>query len=104
MALLDQTGAPIGGRGEGRIVCRGCGCDDDHACIGDDGQPCSWSLLDIDTPTGICSECADRARWHPLAFAAIGRANEDEAAEAMVAFARLAPPYRAEVEALLARA
>lgn len=43
-------------------TCRGCGCDDNHACITDDG-PCAWVLLDIGTPTGFCSECAHEVGW-----------------------------------------
>lgn len=42
-------------------TCRGCGCDDDHACDGG----CSWVLLDIDAPTGVCSACADAVGWDP---------------------------------------
>lgn len=54
------------------VVCRGCGCDDNHACVTDEG-PCSWALLDLDGTTGVCSVCAERARWHPLMLAAGGR-------------------------------
>ena len=42
----------IGGPPNGLRTCRGCGCDDDHACITDDG-PCAWALLDVDSPTPI---------------------------------------------------
>lgn len=36
--------------------CRRCGCTDERACIGFDGQPCHWSSLD----PPICSTCADK--------------------------------------------
>jgi hypothetical protein len=48
-------------------TCRGCGCDDNHACIAGD-DPCHWVLLDIDTPTGICSSCAELYGWDPRLF------------------------------------
>jgi hypothetical protein len=48
----------FGGRPGGLRMCRRCGCDDDHACITDDG-PCAWVLLDVETPTGVCSACAE---------------------------------------------
>lgn len=85
MTLLDSWGAPIGGAAtESRpSLCRGCGCTDDNACVVR-GVPCCWILLDVDTPTGICSACAARARWdqdfivsywHPDVVAALeGRA------------------------------
>lgn len=41
-------------------VCRGCKCDDLHACLDDDGAdrlPCSWNEVFADG-TGICSRCA----------------------------------------------
>jgi hypothetical protein len=75
-------------------LCRGCGCDDDHACMTPDG-PCSWTLLDAGTPTGVCSSCAQRVDFHPLALVSIGR-DEDEEIETILAFAELAPPYRAQ--------
>jgi len=75
MTLLDQHGAPIGAA---VIVCRGCGCDDNHACIDPDtGEPCSWALLDVNTASGFCSCCAERARWHPVALACIGQPGGD---------------------------
>lgn len=75
------------------FTCRGCGCgcDDNHACIDGRGRPCSWALLDIETPTGVCSTCAERNHWHPFALAAMGAATEQEAAQAVYLFARLAP-------------
>lgn len=33
------------------MTCRGCGCDDNHACI-DRGVPCHWAA------PGLCSACA----------------------------------------------
>lgn len=58
----------------GLRICRGCGCDDDHACITDNG-PCAWVLLDIDSPTGICSACAEEIGWRLHEFFV----SEDEA-------------------------
>lgn len=37
-------------------TCRGCGCDDNHACLTEDG-PCHW--LTLDPP--LCSACEDLA-------------------------------------------
>ena len=75
-----------------RNVCRGCGCDDDHACVGivagPDGalspqRPCHWVLLDIGTTTGVCSACAWRCGFDPRALATMGTGfldREDEEA------------------------
>lgn len=63
------------------IVCRGCGCDDDHACVKPDGSPCSWFLRDIETPTGICSACAVRVGYDMRALLRMGiDLDEEEAA------------------------
>lgn len=63
-------------------TCRGCGCDDDHACVqevltrhGPVEVPCAWVLLDIAEPTGICSACADEMEWHPMLLATAGRTS-----------------------------
>ena len=40
-------------------VCIGCGCDDNHACVGENRIPCSWLRLDRDAGLGVCSECED---------------------------------------------
>lgn len=40
-------------------TCRGCGCTDSQACPGG----CAWVLLDIASPTGICSRCAEGIAW-----------------------------------------
>ncbi|MGH6875932.1 MAG: hypothetical protein ACREHV_00995 [Rhizomicrobium sp.] len=50
------------------IVCRLCGCDDDHACIDERGRPCSWVLIDTVRPTGICSACALETGWDEFFF------------------------------------
>lgn len=60
-------------------VCRCCGCTEHNACTvrtpaGLAG--CSWVLVDIDTPTGICSACAIKLRWDQQAFHFIGFADE----------------------------
>ena len=56
-------------------TCRGCGCDDNHACVTAAG-PCAWVLLDVETPTGVCSACAEMFRWHPALLATIGLDDE----------------------------
>jgi hypothetical protein len=55
----------------GRRTCRGCGCDDDHACITDTG-PCAWVLLDVDGPTGVCTACAGFMGWHQDGLRLVG--------------------------------
>lgn len=54
------------------ITCRGCGCDDNHACEGG----CSWVLLDVPwrrtRPTGVCSTCAENVEWDPQTMATMG--------------------------------
>lgn len=52
----------------GQRTCRGCGCTDSHACPGG----CSWVLLDLPTPTGVCSACAEDLGWEPMALAMVG--------------------------------
>lgn len=44
IALPGPAGGP---------VCRMCGCTDNNACIGRDGEPCHWV-----TPT-LCSVCLE---------------------------------------------
>jgi hypothetical protein len=61
------------------ITCRGCDCDDNHACITGDG-PCHWVLLDIETPTGICSSCAELYGWDQRLFLGTLYEAEEEAA------------------------
>jgi len=58
-------------------ICRGCGCDDNHACITDDG-PCAWALIDLVTPTGVCTACAMELAWHPIVLLNVGREDEPE--------------------------
>lgn len=53
-------------------TCRGCDCDDNHACETPDG-PCAWILLDIATPTGVCSACAIELNWDQEGMAFVGR-------------------------------
>jgi hypothetical protein len=51
-------------------TCRGCGCTDLRACPGG----CSWVLLDIESPSGICSTCAEEVcLWDPMFMDQIGR-------------------------------
>jgi hypothetical protein len=49
-------------------TCRACGCDDEEACEGG----CSWLLLDLDTPSGICSRCAELVGYNVRALIALG--------------------------------
>lgn len=39
------------------MKCTGCGCTDEHACIGIDGVPCYWASKQ----PPLCSTCADMA-------------------------------------------
>lgn len=55
-----------------RRMCRGCGCTDDRACLTEYG-PCAWTLLDVTTPTGICSVCAEELDWHQDLMIELGR-------------------------------
>jgi hypothetical protein len=55
-------------------TCRGCGCDDSRACLTDEG-PCSWFMVDVGQPTGICTVCAER-----LGLMVIIEPGEQEAA------------------------
>lgn len=44
--------------------CIGCGCDDLHACAGNDG-PCSWIVVDYEVGRGVCSCCEGHLkRWN----------------------------------------
>jgi hypothetical protein len=36
------------------IECIGCGCTDDHACLGG----CAWVAVDAEECIGLCSNCA----------------------------------------------
>lgn len=54
-------------------TCRCCGCDDLHACQVAPGVGCSWVLLDIEGPTGICSACAAQLDYDPVLLARISR-------------------------------
>lgn len=49
-------------------TCRGCGCTDDHACQGG----CHWVLLDVNSPTGVCSTCGELLEWRPEFLEEIG--------------------------------
>lgn len=42
-------------------TCRGCGRVEPRA----HGGGCSWVLLDIESPSGICSVCAAEMKWDP---------------------------------------
>ena len=49
-------------------ICRCCGCSDDNACVTSTG-PCFWVLLDVETPTGVCSACAAELDFNQEAMA-----------------------------------
>ncbi|WP_179038474.1 hypothetical protein [Limnobaculum xujianqingii] len=40
-------------------TCSQCGCDDHHACVSEQGQPCHWVQVNRVTGVGICSHCAE---------------------------------------------
>lgn len=47
-------------------TCIGCGCDDNHACVGEGlDSACSWVRLDREAGLGVCSACpgGDVSRW-----------------------------------------
>jgi hypothetical protein len=93
----------FGGRPNGLRMCRGCGCDDNPACVDARGNACAWVLLDftIDVagpaphcdgsywrpqlgqlsveqlPTGVCSACADRIGWDMRELATMGIGDLD---------------------------
>lgn len=75
----------------GERICRGCGCTDGRACPGG----CAWVLLDVRTPTGVCSECAEEMEWEPEVLA---YATCDVAAKIMLPYLRAADLERAAVE------
>ncbi|MGH7878842.1 MAG: hypothetical protein ACREQD_05040 [Candidatus Binataceae bacterium] len=62
---------------KGERTCRGCGCTgctgctDSNACVTEEG-PCAWVLVDVHSPTGICSACAADFEWHPALLASAG--------------------------------
>ena len=58
-------------RGKMLRTCRGCGCDDDHACISY-GGPCFWVVMDLPWPTGVCSACAIEFHYDREIIAYVG--------------------------------
>lgn len=89
---LDAAGASPAPRSIIR-TCRGCGCTDNNACVTEITQEqaigmglpamtrqvaCCWVLLDIETPTGVCSVCANELGWHPVHMVMVGREEEPE--------------------------
>lgn len=71
-------------------ACRGCGCTEDHACAiftPDGPVGCSWVLLDLDLPTGVCSGCAIKMGWDQQGLQLIGfTAPEGDAGDAEFSF------------------
>lgn len=41
-------------------TCKICGCNDEHACVNLNEQPCHWVEVDYQKGTGICSYCANK--------------------------------------------
>lgn len=65
-------------------TCIGCGCTDQHACVGANG-PCSWLVVDYAAGVGVCSCCESHmGRWAAgdrsvvMMVAKIMKAGEDE--------------------------
>lgn len=56
-------------------MCRACGCTDSNACVTTEG-PCCWVLMDVDTPTGICSACAIEFDFEQELFIFAGREDQ----------------------------
>lgn len=42
-----------------QLICIGCACDDDNACVDLKGVPCHWIREDLVAGVGVCSDCAD---------------------------------------------
>jgi hypothetical protein len=60
--------------------CRGCGCTENNACVMHTPQgrfTCAWVLLDLATPTGVCSGCAIKMGWDQDGLQLIGFAPAD---------------------------
>src|SRR6266699_5392354 len=61
VAAISMRGDPVK-----VATCIGCGCDDNHPCVGEgpDGA-CSWMRVDRDKGLGVCSACpgSDISRW-----------------------------------------
>jgi hypothetical protein len=54
-ACFAEVSQNAGTRPPAVRMCRACGCTDDRACIGEDGEPCYWVAEDL------CSACAMEA-------------------------------------------
>lgn len=65
-------------------TCRGCGCTDARACLGG----CAWYLLDVGTPSGVCSVCAVQLQLHPVLLDTVGTDAMDDVGQSI--FAHLA--------------
>lgn len=66
-------------------TCRGCGCTDSYACVDDAGEACAWILLDLFTPTGVCSCCADALDYQQEFLALVGTSAQRQAADQLEA-------------------
>lgn len=91
MILLGDTPPP--GLQAGRF-CRGCGCTDNHACI-DDAGPCGWFVLDVGTPSGVCTRCAAELDCNPVLIDTVGTDAMDDVSASIfahLACARRWPP------------
>lgn len=71
-------------------ICVFCGCTEDDACIGKDGDPCSWIDDDEETCCSACAETLAEAIGHAL-MQGLGDADShlsDLVAAAVLAFLR----------------
>jgi hypothetical protein len=51
------------------IACRGCGKFDDRSEAADG----PWFLLDVETKSGVCRDCAEQLGYEPRALILLGR-------------------------------
>lgn len=79
-AILIEEAAAVAQATTARLTyCIGCGCHDLEACVGPDGQPCSWLVktavksrdwaafngVHKDSGRGVCSCCTEHLeRWN----------------------------------------
>jgi hypothetical protein len=86
-------------------VCRGCGCDDLHACPGG----CAWFVLDVPPPgepvqSGVCSSCAVQMSLNPVLIDTVGTDAMDDVSLSIFAHLRCAQSWPPEPRLILKEA